>query len=43
MWPRINDSGLQTVDTSPEQFAAAIKRDYEVWGRVVREAQIKVD
>ena len=40
---RINDIGLQGVDTSPEQFAAAMKRDFEVWGRVVREAQIKID
>ena len=40
---RINDIGLQTVDTSPDQFAAAMKRDFEVWGRVVREAQIKID
>jgi tripartite-type tricarboxylate transporter receptor subunit TctC len=40
---RINDIGLQGVDTSPEQFSAAMKRDFEVWGRVVREAQIKID
>ena len=40
---RINDIGLQTADTSPDQFAAAMKNDYAVWGRVVREAQIKVD
>ena len=40
---RINDIGLQGVDTSPEQFAAAMKRDFEVWGRVVRDAQIKID
>ena len=40
---RVNDIGLQTVDTSPEQFAAAMKRDFEVWGRVVRDAQIKID
>ena len=40
---RINDIGLQGVDTSPEQFAAAMKRDFEVWGRVVREAQIKLE
>ena len=40
---RINDIGLQGVDTSPEQFAAAMRRDYAVWGRVVREAQIKLD
>ena len=40
---RINDIGLQGVDTSPELFAAAMKNDFAVWGRVVREAQIKVD
>ena len=40
---RINNIGLQGVDTSPEQFAAAMRRDYAVWGRVVREAQIKLD
>ena len=40
---RINDIGLQSVDTSPEQFAAAMKRDFEIWGRVVREAQINLE
>ena len=40
---RISDIGLQMVDTSPEAFAAAMKRDFEVWGRVVREAQIKLE
>ena len=40
---RINDIGLQTVDTSPDAFAAAMKNDYAVWGRVVREAQIKLE
>ena len=40
---RIGDIGLQMVDTSPEAFAAAMKRDFEVWGRVVREAQIKLE
>jgi tripartite-type tricarboxylate transporter receptor subunit TctC len=40
---RISDIGLQTADTSPELFAAAMKNDFAVWGRVVREAQIKVD
>ena len=40
---RINDIGLQTVDTSPDAFAAAMKNDFAVWGRVVREAQIKLE
>lgn len=40
---RISDIGLQSTETSPELFAAAMKNDFAVWGRVVREAQIKVD
>jgi tripartite-type tricarboxylate transporter receptor subunit TctC len=40
---RIGDIGLQTVDTSPEQFANNLKNDFAVWGRVVREAQIKLE
>ncbi|MBL8382793.1 MAG: tripartite tricarboxylate transporter substrate binding protein [Burkholderiales bacterium] len=40
---RIADIGLMTVDTSPEGFAAAMKNDYAVWGRVVRDAKIKLE
>lgn len=40
---RLADMGLQGVDSSPDAFAAAIKNDFAVWGRVVRDAQIKVD
>lgn len=40
---RISDIGLQTTETSPELFATAMKNDFAVWGRVVREAQIKID
>ena len=40
---RIHDIGLQTTDTSPELFAAAMKNDFAVWGRVVRDAQIRID
>ena len=40
---RIGDIGLQTVETSPDLFAAAMRNDFAVWGRVVREAQIKID
>jgi tripartite-type tricarboxylate transporter receptor subunit TctC len=40
---RIADIGLQTVDTSPEQFGNNLKNDFAVWGRVVREAQIKLE
>ncbi len=40
---RINDIGLQTVETGPDLFAAALRNDFAVWGRLVREAQIKID
>ena len=40
---RINDIGLQMVETSPDLFAAAMRHDFAVWGRVVREAQIRID
>ena len=40
---RISDLGLQSADASLDGFAAVIKRDYEVWGRIVRDAQIKLE
>ncbi len=40
---RIDDLGLQPGGNTPEQFAAAMKRDHEVWGRVIRAANIKAE
>lgn len=40
---RVNDIGLLPVESSPEHFAATLKSDFAVWGRVVRDAQIKLD
>jgi tripartite-type tricarboxylate transporter receptor subunit TctC len=40
---RIADIGLQSADAVLDQFTATMRKDYEVWGRVVREAQIKLD
>ena len=40
---RINDMSLQPVDSSPEAFAAAMRNDYPIWGRIVRDANIKLD
>lgn len=40
---KLNDMGLLSVDSTPESFAATMKRDYAIWGRIVREAQIKLD
>ncbi len=40
---RINDMGLLAADASQDAFAAVMKNDYAVWGRVVRDAQIKLE
>jgi tripartite-type tricarboxylate transporter receptor subunit TctC len=40
---RLADIGLQGLDSGPDAFAAVLKNDFAVWGRVVREASIKVD
>ena len=35
--------GVETVNETPEQFAAVLRADYEKWGRLVRELNIKSD
>jgi tripartite-type tricarboxylate transporter receptor subunit TctC len=40
---KLSDMGLQPVESSPDAFAAVMKSDYAVWGRIVRDAQIKLD
>ncbi len=40
---RIEDLGLQVGGNSPEEFAAAMKRDYAVWGKVIGDAKIKAE
>lgn len=40
---RIADLGFRPVGNTPEQFAAVVRRDYEKWGRVVRERRIHPD
>ena len=40
---RVNDIGLIPVESSPESFAATLRNDFAVWGRVVKEASIKLD
>ena len=34
--------GVETVASSPEEFAATMRRDIERWGKVIKEAGIKV-
>ena len=36
-------AGVETVGTTPEQFAAIIKADTAKWDKVIKEAGIKID
>jgi tripartite-type tricarboxylate transporter receptor subunit TctC len=40
---RLAKDGIETVGASPEDFAVYIKSEVEKWGKVVREAGIKLD
>jgi tripartite-type tricarboxylate transporter receptor subunit TctC len=40
---RLDDLGFQVVANSPDEFAARIRSDLEKWGKVIRDAKIKVD
>jgi tripartite-type tricarboxylate transporter receptor subunit TctC len=35
--------GLETVGNSPAEFAAIVKNDHAKWGKVIRDANIKLD
>ena len=37
----LHKTGTEPKSSTPEEFAAYIKREYDTWGRVVREANIK--
>lgn len=38
---RLASLGAAALGTTPEEFAATIQRDYDKWGKVVKEAGIK--
>jgi tripartite-type tricarboxylate transporter receptor subunit TctC len=40
---RLEELGAVPAPTSPEQFAAILKHDGEVWGRLIREKNIRAD
>lgn len=40
---RFLNSGVETMGTSPEQFAAIIQSDIIKWGKVIKDAHIRVD
>jgi tripartite-type tricarboxylate transporter receptor subunit TctC len=40
---RLAAIGLEPVGTTPVEFAAVVHKDYEKWGKVIRDANIKLD
>jgi tripartite-type tricarboxylate transporter receptor subunit TctC len=38
---QLNKTGVEPQPMSPQEFAAYIKREYDTWGKVVKEANIK--
>ena len=40
---RLADIGLETVGSSPAEFAETVQKDYDKWGKVIRDAGIKLD
>jgi tripartite-type tricarboxylate transporter receptor subunit TctC len=40
---RLAAFGLAPVGTSPAELAAIVRKDYEKWGKVIRDANIKLD
>ena len=40
---RLTRDGIEAVGSTPEQFAAYLRADIEKWGKVVREAGIKLE
>ena len=40
---RLNELSLEVVGSTPAEFGGTLKRDYDKWGRVIREANIKLD
>jgi len=37
----LHKTGTEPKSSTPEEFAAYIKREYDTWGKVVKEAGIK--
>jgi len=40
---RLSDIGLESIGSNPAEFAATVQKDYEKWGKVIRDAGIKGD
>jgi tripartite-type tricarboxylate transporter receptor subunit TctC len=37
------DQGFEVVANSPDEFATRIKAEMETWGKVIRDAKLKVE
>ena len=40
---RVTDMGFDVIASTPEQFGAQVRREIERWGKVVRDAGLKVE
>ncbi|MBL8379077.1 MAG: tripartite tricarboxylate transporter substrate binding protein [Burkholderiales bacterium] len=40
---KLADIGLETIGNTPAEFATIVQKDYEKWGKVIRDAGIKAD
>ena len=40
---KLMDIGLEPIGNSPAEFAAIVRNDYAKWGKVIRDASIKLD
>ncbi len=40
---RFNDSGLDIIASTPEEFAVHLKKETEKWGKVIKERRMKAD
>ncbi len=40
---RLDELGFEVVANSPDEFAARIKTELDKWGKVIRDAKIKVE
>jgi tripartite-type tricarboxylate transporter receptor subunit TctC len=40
---RLLDIGLEPIGSTPADFAVVMKHDYDKWGKVIRDANIKLD
>ena len=35
--------GMETVNMSPEQFSSVLRNDYNKWGKLIKDANIKLE